>query len=68
MPEDINKNYVKRYVDAANSTDNEDIKNNCLYRAGTQMEVIPCDGNDKLTPDQQEVVLTAANKLLRGES
>lgn len=66
MPEDINKNYVKRYVDAANSTDNEDIRNNCLYRAGTQMEIIPCDGNDKLTPEQQEIVLTAAKKLLGG--
>lgn len=65
MPENINLSYVKRYVAQALATDNEDIKNNCLYRAGTQMEVIPCDGNDKLTAEQQEIVLTAAKKLLR---
>ncbi|MBN3907672.1 MAG: hypothetical protein HWQ35_14260 [Nostoc sp. NMS1] len=64
MTEDINKSYVKRYVEQANSTDNEAVKNNCLYRAGTQMEVIDCDGNDKLTPEQQQTVLDAANKLL----
>lgn len=66
MPEDINKEYVKRYVDRANATGNEAEKNNCLYRAGTQMEVIRCDGNDRLTTDQQETVLSAAKKLLEG--
>ncbi|MEH2404145.1 hypothetical protein [Nostoc sp.] len=40
------------------------MKNNALYRAGTQMEVIDCDGNDKLTPQQQQTVLDAAHKLL----
>jgi hypothetical protein len=66
MTEDINKSYVKRYIDRASSTENEAEKNNCLYRAGTQMEVIECDGNDKLTPEQQQTVLDAATKLLGG--
>lgn len=67
MPEEINKSYVKRYVDQANSTNNEILQNNALYRAGTQMEIIPCDGNDKLTPEQRQVVLDAADKLLGGQ-
>ncbi|WP_373525078.1 hypothetical protein [Nostoc sp.] len=64
MPEDINKSYVERYINRANATDNEAEKNNCLYRAGTQMEVIECNGNDKLTSDQQQTVLNAASQLL----
>ena len=64
MSEEINKSYVEKYIAQANSTDNEDLKNNCLYRAGTQMEVIPCDGNANLTPTQQQTVLDAADKLL----
>ena len=65
MPEnDINKQYVQRYVDRAKATDNVTEKNNCLYRAGTQMEVIECNGNDQLTPEQQQTVLEAAEKLL----
>ncbi|MCC5603856.1 hypothetical protein [Nostoc favosum] len=67
MTEDINKSYVQRYVNRANATDSVTEKNNCLYRAGTQMEVIPCDGNDKLTPEQRQTVLDAASKLLGGK-
>lgn len=67
MPEDINKSYVQKYIDKANSTDNEAVKNNALYRAGTQMEVIPCNGNDNLTPEQQQTVLNAAAELLGGQ-
>lgn len=67
MTEDINKSYVQRYVDKARSTDNENLQNNALYRAGTQMEVIHCDGNDKLTALQRQTVLDAADKLLGGQ-
>ncbi|MBH8561660.1 hypothetical protein I8748_05610 [Nostoc sp. CENA67] len=67
MPEDINKAYIQRYITQAKSTDNEVLKNNALYRAGTHMEVIPCNGDDKLTPEQQQAVLDAAAKLLGGE-
>ncbi|MDZ8135172.1 MAG: hypothetical protein RM049_07685 [Nostoc sp. DedQUE04] len=66
MTEDINKSYVQRYVDRAKSTDSIAEKNNCLYRAGTHMEVIDCNGNDNLTLDQQQTVLDAADKLLGG--
>lgn len=64
MTEDINKSYVQRYITQAETTDNDAIKNNALYRAGTQMEVIPCDGNDNLTPEQQKNVIDAAKNLL----
>ncbi|WP_375471003.1 hypothetical protein [uncultured Nostoc sp.] len=68
MPEDINKGYVKRYVDVAKSTNDENLKNNALYRAGTQMEIIPCTGDDKLSPKQQQEVLDAAEQLLGGRN
>ncbi|WP_445626443.1 hypothetical protein [Nostoc sp. DSM 114167] len=64
MTEDINKSYVQRYVDKARSTDDENLQNNALYRVGTQMEIISCDGNDRLTADQRQTVLDAADKLL----
>ncbi|MEH2123725.1 hypothetical protein [Nostoc sp.] len=67
MTEDINKSYVQRYVKQATTTDDENLQNNALYRAGTQMEVIPCDGNDKLTAEQRQTVLDAADKLLGGQ-
>lgn len=67
MSDSIDKRYVEKYVTQAKNTDNEDVKNNCLYRAGTQMEVIPCDGNANLSPQQQQQVLDAADKLLGGK-
>lgn len=65
---DVNKDYVKKYLSQAETTNDEQIKNNALYRAGTQMEVIDCNGNDNLTPEQQQIVINAANELLGGES
>lgn len=65
---DVNKDYVKKYLSQAETTNDEQIKNNALYRAGTQMEVIDCNGNDNLTPKQQQIVINAANELLGGES
>jgi hypothetical protein len=59
-----NKNYVERYISLASLTDNEDLRNDALYRAGTQMEVLPCDGNNDLTPQQQQTVFEAAKELL----
>ncbi|QLE41696.1 hypothetical protein FD723_15575 [Nostoc sp. C052] len=67
MTEDINKSYVQRYVDRAKATNSQAEKNNCLYRVGTHMEVIDCNGNDKLTAEQQQTVLDAANRLLGGQ-
>ncbi|MEH1783361.1 MAG: hypothetical protein V7L26_30580 [Nostoc sp.] len=64
MTEEINKSYVQYYVAKASTADSEDLRNNYLYRAGTQMEVIESDGNDQLSPEQQQTVLDAASKLL----
>lgn len=65
MTEDINKGYVQKYINQAKSTNNEDLKNNALYRVGTQMEIIPCTGEMNLSPEQQQTVLDAAEKLLK---
>ena len=59
-----NKNYVEHYITVFSASDNNAIKNDALYRAGTQMEVIPCNGNANLTPEQQNTVLEAAKELL----
>ncbi len=67
MTEDINKGYVQKYINQAKSTNNEDLKNNALYRVGTQMEIIECTGDMNLSPEQQQTVLDAADKLLKGK-
>jgi hypothetical protein len=65
MPDpNANKAYVERYIAIAESTGNDNIKNDALYRAGTQMEVIPCNGNANLTDEQQQTILEAAKELL----
>ena len=63
----INRAYVARYVEQARSTDNEQIKNDALYRVGTHLEVLECNGNASLTPEQQQQVLQAAKDVLGGE-
>lgn len=68
MPENIDKAYVEKYISLARSTDSEALKNDALYRAGTQMKIIDCNGNADLTPEQQQTVLNAADKLLGGSN
>jgi hypothetical protein len=65
MPDtDANKAYVERQIDIAKNAATESAENNALYRAGTQMEVLPCDGNANLTTEQQNTVYEAADWLL----
>lgn len=61
----IDKPYVARYLKQAESTDNEDLKNNALYRVGTQMEIIESTGDMNLTPEQQQTIVDAAKELLK---
>lgn len=68
MPEDIDKAYVEKYISLARSTDSELIKNDALYRAGTQMEIIDCNGDNNLTPLQQQTVLDTAEKHLTSDT
>jgi hypothetical protein len=65
MPDtDANKAYVERQIDIAKNATTEEAENNALYRAGTQMEVLPCDGNANLTTEQRTTVYEAADWLL----
>ncbi|MBW4600999.1 MAG: hypothetical protein KME29_15740 [Calothrix sp. FI2-JRJ7] len=64
---EIDKNYVEKYLTKAENTDNEAIKNDCLYRVGTQMEVILCDGNTELSPAEQQAIINTARCLLNDE-
>ena len=61
---EVDKRYVERYLKQAESTESEDLKNNALYRVGTQMEILPCDGEANLSPEQQQTIIDAAKKLL----
>lgn len=62
--ESINKTYVSKYLERAQSTDNEDLRKDALYRVGTHLEVIPCTGNTDLSPLQQQRVIEAATEAL----
>lgn len=64
MTEDINKAYIQKYVTQAETTNNQAVRNDALYRVGSHMEVIACDGNTNLTPNQQETILNAAKQAL----
>jgi hypothetical protein len=64
---EINKSYVHRYLETAQSTESEAVKNDCLYRVGSHMEVLPCDGNANLTQEQQQQVIDAAQNFLGGQ-
>lgn len=59
----IDKNYVERQIKAAESAPTEEQRNDCLYRAGTQMEILPPDGNTNLTVEQQQQIISAARGL-----
>ena len=62
MPDtDANKTYVERQINIAKNATTDEVENNALYRAGTQMEVLPCDGNANLTAKQQKEVYEAAD-------
>jgi len=65
MSKNTDKDYVQSQINRASSTDNEFVKNDALYRAGTQMEVIKCDGNSNLTQEQQQTVIDAASRLIK---
>ncbi len=64
----VNKTYVSKYLEQAQSTDNEEKKKDALYRVGTHLEVIPCTGNTDLSLLEQQRVIQAATEALGGEA
>jgi hypothetical protein len=52
--------YVERQVNFYESASTREAENDALYRLGTHLEVIPCDGNANLTQEQREIILDAA--------
>lgn len=61
---DVDKRYVEKYIEKAKTAPTEEQKLNALYRAGSQMEVIPCNGDVNLTSIQQQRIFDAAAELL----
>jgi hypothetical protein len=58
MPDKYTEKQLQHYEDAKS----EAAQNDALYRLGTYLEVIKCDGNNNLTPEQRDTVLDAAKK------
>ena len=51
--------YVERQMRLYQQSQTEEQQDDHLYRAGTDMGVIPCDGNSQLTPEKRQAVLDA---------
>lgn len=54
--------YVERQLKFYSSSNSEEEKDNALYRLGTHLEVIPCNGDANLTPEQRTTILDAAKE------
>jgi len=52
--------YTEKQLNHYEKANSQAEKDDVLYRLGTHLEVIPCDGNAKLTPEQRDTVLDAA--------
>ncbi len=49
-------NYAQRQIENYEKANSQAAKDDALYRLGTHLEVIPCDGNSKLTDAQRDTV------------
>jgi hypothetical protein len=54
--------YAQKQLQNYENAQSEAAKDDALYRLGTHLEVLECDGNNKLTPEQRDTVLDAARK------
>lgn len=64
---EVDKNYVSKYLTQAETTDSEAIKNDCLYRVATNLEIRQCDGNTNLSKAEQEAIINTAKVVLNDE-
>ncbi|MEA5574790.1 hypothetical protein [Calothrix sp. UHCC 0171] len=54
--------YTEKQLQNYENAKSEAAKDDALYRLGTHLEVLPCNGNAQLTPEQRDTVLDAARK------
>jgi hypothetical protein len=52
--------YAEKQLQHYENAKSEDAKDDALYRLGTHLEVLPCNGNANLTPEQRDTVLDTA--------
>lgn len=52
--------YTERQLKNYEQAESQAAKDDALYRLGTHLEVIPCNGDNNLTPEQRQTVLDAA--------
>jgi hypothetical protein len=51
--------YIERQKQFYKQADSQAAKDNALYRLGTYLEVLPCNGNADLNETQRQIVLDA---------
>lgn len=54
--------YKEKQLDHYEKAELEAAQNDALYRLGTYLEIIPCDGNTNLTPEAKQTILDVAKK------
>jgi hypothetical protein len=54
--------YAQKQLQNYENAKSEAAKDDALYRLGTHLEVLECDGNNNLTSEQRDAVLDAAKK------
>ncbi|WP_017652554.1 hypothetical protein [Fortiea contorta] len=59
--------YVQRQLKNYQQAQSQAGKDNALYRLGTHLEIIECNGNANLTEEQRQTVLDAAAKVKADE-
>ncbi|GAX46396.1 hypothetical protein NIES4075_74200 [Tolypothrix sp. NIES-4075] len=52
--------YVERQLKFYEAANSGEAKDDALYRLGTHLEVIPCNGNANLNDEQRTTILDAA--------
>ncbi|PAX58371.1 hypothetical protein [Brunnivagina elsteri] len=52
--------YAEKQIQFYEKASSQEEKDDALYRLGTHLEVIPCNGNANLTPEQRDTVIDAA--------
>jgi hypothetical protein len=55
--------YTEKQLQNYDRAASEAAKDDALYRLGTYLEVLPCDGNNKLTDEQRQTVIDAAAEV-----
>ncbi len=60
--------YVEKQTQALESATSEAHENDVLYRLGTYLEIIPCNGNAEDASQHKQEIVDTANQVLQGNA